>query len=276
MTLNINGILLDLSKPKIMGILNITPDSFYDGGVYNSDNKILNQVEKMLLEGADIIDIGGYSSRPGAKELTIKQETDRIIPILELIVKKFENVIISVDTFRSEIAKKAIKSGASIINDISGGEIDNNMYKVVGELKVPYVIMHMKGVPKDMQNNPKYDDIVNDIVRNLSYKIDLAKKAGILDIIIDPGFGFGKTLEQNFKILENLSFFKQLEQPIMVGVSRKSMIYKLLGISPKDALNGSTCLNSISLNNGANIIRVHDVKEAKEVVNLISFMKENS
>lgn len=276
MTLNINGILLDLSKPKIMGILNITPDSFYDGGVYNSDNKILNQVEKMLLEGADIIDIGGYSSRPGAKELTIKQETDRIIPIIELIVKKFENVIISVDTFRSEIAKKAIKSGASIINDISGGEIDNNMYKVVGELKVPYVIMHMKGVPKDMQNNPKYDDIVNDIVRNLSYKIDLAKKAGILDIIIDPGFGFGKTLEQNFKILENLSFFKQLEQPIMVGVSRKSMIYKLLGISPKDASNGTTCLNSISLNNGANIIRVHDVKEAKEVVNLISFMKENS
>jgi dihydropteroate synthase len=276
MTLNINGILLDLSKPKIMGILNITPDSFYDGGVYNSDNKILNQVEKMLLEGADIIDIGGYSSRPGAKELTIKQETDRIIPIIELIVKKFENVIISVDTFRSEIAKKAIKSGASIINDISGGEIDNNMYKVVGELKVPYVIMHMKGIPKNMQNNPKYDDIVNDIVRNLSYKIDLAKKAGILDIIIDPGFGFGKTLEQNFKILENLSFFKQLEQPIMVGVSRKSMIYKLLGISPKDASNGTTCLNSISLNNGANIIRVHDVKEAKEVVNLISFMKENS
>ena len=205
MTLNINGILLDLSKPKIMGILNITPDSFYDGGVYNSDNKILNQVEKMLLEGADIIDIGGYSSRPGAKELTIKQETDRIIPIIELIVKKFENVIISVDTFRSEIAKKAIKSGASIINDISGGEIDNNMYKVVGELKVPYVIMHMKGVPKDMQNNPKYDDIVNDIVRNLSYKIDLAKKAGILDIIIDPGFGFGKTLEQNFKILQLFS-----------------------------------------------------------------------
>ena len=172
MTLNINGILLDLSKPKIMGILNITPDSFYDGGVYNSDNKILNQVEKMLLEGADIIDIGGYSSRPGAKELTIKQETDRIIPIIELIVKKFENVIISVDTFRSEIAKKAIKSGASIINDISGGEIDNNMYKVVGELKVPYVIMHMKGNPLTMQNRPYYDDVMDELLLYFENKIE--------------------------------------------------------------------------------------------------------
>ena len=276
MTINIKGTLLDLTKPKIMGILNITPDSFFDGGEYNSEDKILNQVEKMLSEGADIIDIGGHSSRPGAEKLTIKKETERVIPIIKLIAEKFKNVIISVDTFRSEIARKAIEAGASVINDISGGDLDKKMYEVAGELKVPYIIMHMKGVPSNMQNDTEYDNVIFDIIKNLSYKIDLAKKAGVLDIIIDPGFGFGKSLKDNFKILKNLSSFKQLNQPIMVGLSRKSMIYKLLESSANDALNGTTCLNSISLNNGANIIRVHDVKEAKEAVKLIEFMNENS
>jgi len=276
MTLNIKGTLLDLSKPKVMGILNITPDSFFDGGEYNTEEKILSQVKKMLIEGADIIDIGGQSSRPGAKKLTIKKEIDRVIPIIKLITKKYKNVIISIDTFNSEVAKKAIDAGASIVNDISGGDIDKDMYRVVGNLKVPYIMMHMKGVPSTMQNNPKYDDIIFDIIKNLSYKIDLAKKAGVLDIIIDPGFGFGKSLKDNFKILKNLSSFKQLNQPIMVGLSRKSMIYKILESSAKNVLNGTTCLNSISLNNGANIIRVHDVKEAKETVKLIEFMNENS
>ena len=276
MTINIKGTLLDLTKPKIMGILNITPDSFFDGGDYNSEYKILNQVEKMLTEGADIIDVGGHSSRPGAKKISIEKETERVIPIINLIAGKFKNIIISIDTFRSEIARKAIEAGASIINDISGGDLDNKMYEVAGELKVPYIIMHMKGVPSNMQNNTEYDNVIFDIIKNLSYKIDLAKKAGVLDIIIDPGFGFGKSLKDNFKILKNLSSFKQLNQPIMVGLSRKSMIYKLLESSANDALNGTTCLNSISLNNGANIIRVHDVKEAKETVKLIEFMNENS
>ena len=276
MTINIKGTLLDLTKPKIMGILNITPDSFFDGGEYNSEYKILNQVEKMLLEGADIIDIGGHSSRPGAKKLTIEKETERVIPIIKLIVGKFKNIIISIDTFRSEIARKAIEAGASIINDISGGDLDKKMYQVAGELKVPYIIMHMKGVPSNMQNDTEYDNVIFDIIKNLSYKIDLAKKAGVLDIIIDPGFGFGKSIKDNFKILKNLSSFKQLNQPIMVGLSRKSMIYKLLESSANDALNGTTCLNSISLNNGANIIRVHDVKEAKEAVKLIEVRNENS
>jgi len=276
MTINIKGTLLDLTKPKIMGILNITPDSFFDGGDYNSEHKILNQVEKMLTEGADIIDVGGHSSRPGAKKISIEKETERVIPIIKLIAGKFKNIIISIDTFRSEIARKAIEAGASIINDISGGDLDKKMYEVAGELKVPYIIMHMKGVPSNMQNETKYDNIIFDIIKNLSYKIDLAKKAGVLDIIIDPGFGFGKSLKDNFKILKNLSSFKQLNQPIMVGLSRKSMIYKLLESSANDALNGTTCLNSISINNGANIIRVHDVKEAKETVKLIEFMNENS
>ena len=276
MTINIKGTLLDLTKPKIMGILNITPDSFFFCLYYNSEYKILNQVEKMLTEGADIIDVGGHSSRPGAKKISIEKETERVIPIINLIAGKFKNIIISIDTFRSEIARKAIEAGASIINDISGGDLDKKMYEVAGELKVPYIIMHMKGVPSNMQNETKYDNIIFDIIKNLSYKIDLAKKAGVLDIIIDPGFGFGKSLKDNFKILKNLSSFKQLNQPIMVGLSRKSMIYKLLESSANDALNGTTCLNSISINNGANIIRVHDVKEAKETVKLIEFMNENS
>ena len=276
MTININGTLLDLSTPKIMGILNITPDSFYDGGEFNSDKKILNQVEKMIIEGVDIIDIGGYSSRPGAKEVNINDEISRVIPTIELIKNKFIDTIISIDTFRSEVAKKAINSGASIINDISAGDLDSNMFNCVAELKVPYIMMHMKGTPNSMQKNPTYQNVINEIVENLSKKLFSAKKAGIVDVIIDPGFGFGKTLDHNYCILNNLSFFKELNCPILVGISRKSMVYKLIKKNPENSLNGTTCLNTISILNGAKILRVHDVKEAKEVITLTNFLNKKS
>ena len=275
MVLNIKGSVLDLSIPKIMGVLNVTPDSFYDGGIYSSEKKILKQVEKMVLDGADIIDVGGYSSKPGATPITIEEEEKRVIPIIKLIYKTFKERIISVDTFRSEISEKSINAGASIINDISGGDLDNNIYKIAGKYKTPYIIMHMRGNPSNMQNNPVYKNINYEIIKDLSKKIDLAQNNGVCDIIIDPGFGFGKTIEHNYQILNNLKLYKILDKPILVGISRKSMIYKLLKTEPSKALNGTTVLNTIALINGANILRVHDVKEAKEVIKLCSFLKEN-
>ena len=275
MVLNIKGSVLDLSIPKIMGVLNVTPDSFYDGGIYSSEKKILKQVEKMVLDGADIIDVGGYSSKPGATSITIEEEEKRVIPIIKLIYKTFKESIISVDTFRSEISEKSINAGASIINDISGGDLDNNIYKIAGKYKTPYIIMHMRGNPSNMQNNPVYKNINYEIIKNLSKKIDLAQSNGVGDIIIDPGFGFGKTIEHNYQILNNLKLYKILDKPILIGISRKSMIYKLLKTEPSKALNGTTVLNTIALINGANILRVHDVKEAKEVIKLCSFLNEN-
>ena len=275
MVLNIKGSVLDLSIPKIMGVLNVTPDSFYDGGIYSSEKKILKQVEKMVLDGADIIDVGGYSSKPGATSITIEEEEKRVIPIIKLIYKTFKESIISVDTFRSEISEKSINAGASIINDISGGDLDNNIYKIAGKYKTPYIIMHMRGNPSNMQNNPVYKNINYEIIKDLSKKIDLAQNNGVCDIIIDPGFGFGKTIEHNYQILNNLKLYKILDKPILIGISRKSMIYKLLKTEPSKALNGTTVLNTIALINGANILRVHDVKEAKEVIKLCSFLKEN-
>ena len=275
MVLNIKGDLLDLSCPKIMGILNVTPDSFYDGGIYSSEKEILLQVEKMISNGADIIDIGGYSSKPGAKTINIKEEEERVIPIIKLISKTFKNIILSVDTFRSEIAEKSLNAGASIINDISGGDLDNKIYHIAHKYKAPYIMMHMKGVPSNMQHDPSYKKINHEIIKDLSNKIDSAQKKGVSDIIIDPGFGFGKTIEHNFKILNNLKLFKVLKKPILVGISRKSMIYKILKTDPFNALNGTTSLNTIALINGANILRVHDVKEAKEVIKLFNFLKEN-
>ena len=275
MVLNIKGSVLDLSIPKIMGVLNVTPDSFYDGGIYSSEKKILKQVEKMVLDGADIIDVGGYSSKPGATLITIEEEEKRVIPIIKLIYKTFKESIISVDTFRSEISEKSINAGASIINDISGGDLENNIYKIAGKYKTPYIIMHMRGNPSNMQNNPVYKNINYEIIKDLSKKIDLAQNNGVCDIIIDPGFGFGKTIEHNYQILNNLKLYKILDKPILVGISRKSMIYKLLKTEPSKALNGTTVLNTIALINGANILRVHDVKEAKEVIKLCSFLKEN-
>ena len=275
MTLNINGSLFDLSSPKVMGILNVTPDSFYDGGNFSNENKIIEQVKKMISEGADIIDIGGYSSRPGAKNISIKEEENRVIPVIKLISKIFKKTIISIDTFRSEIAKKALDNGASLVNDISGGELDPEMYKSVSQYKAPYIIMHMKGNPSNMQDDPKYDNVTVEIIKDLSRKIQNAEESGIIDIIIDPGFGFGKTLNQNYKLLNDLKLFKTFKRPILAGLSRKSMIYKVLKNSPKEALNGTICLNTVALINGANILRVHDVKEAKETIKLFNCLQEN-
>ena len=275
MILNIKGNTLDLSSPKIMGVLNVTPDSFYDGGVYSNEKKILLQVEKMISDGADIIDIGGFSSKPGAKTISVKEEEKRVIPIIKLINNTFNKIIISVDTFRGEIAEKSLNEGASIINDISGGNLDKKIYKIANKYRVPYIMMHMKGVPANMQANPKYENINYEIIKDFSYKIDLAEKKGVCDIIIDPGFGFGKSIEHNYQILNNIKLYTVLKKPILVGISRKSMIYKLLKTDPSKALNGTTSLNTIALINGANILRVHDVKEAKEVIKLYSFLKEN-
>jgi dihydropteroate synthase len=275
MILNIKGNTLDLSSPKIMGVLNVTPDSFYDGGVYSNEKKILLQVEKMISDGADIIDIGGFSSKPGAKTISVKEEEKRVIPIIKLINNTFNKIIISVDTFRGEIAEKSLNEGASIINDISGGNLDKNIYQIANKYRVPYIMMHMKGVPANMQANPKYENINYEIIKDFSYKIDLAEKKGVCDIIIDPGFGFGKSIEHNYQILNNIKLYTVLKKPILVGISRKSMIYKLLKTDPSKALNGTTSLNTIALINGANILRVHDVKEAKEVIKLYSFLKEN-
>ncbi|MFP2996582.1 dihydropteroate synthase [Spongiivirga sp. MCCC 1A20706] len=269
MTINCKGTLIDLSSPKVMGILNITPDSFYDGGRYKNESDILFKTETMLNEGATFIDIGGYSSRPGAEHVSEDEELNRVIPIVTLLIKKFPEIIISVDTFRSEVAKKSIEVGAAIINDISAGNLDANMFGTIFEYQVPYIMMHMKGTPQNMQNDPEYDNLIKEMIYYFSEKSASARDHRINDIIIDPGFGFGKTLNHNYEILNNLELFKTLKKPILVGLSRKSMIYKMLNIAPKDALNGTTALHSIALLKGANILRVHDVKEAVECINLV-------
>ena len=275
MTLNIRGELLDLSTQKVMGILNVTPDSFYDGGYYNSNAKILKQVEKMIRDGATIIDIGGYSSRPGADDIPEKIELDRVIPSLKDCKKYFPETYFSIDTFRSKVAEECINNGADIINDISGGNLDNNMMKAVGKYQIPYIIMHMKGNASNMVKKAKYDDIIGELISYFSKKIDDAAKFNIKDVIIDPGFGFAKNISQNFELLNNLDFFKNLKMPLLVGLSRKSMIYKTLNIKPDKALNGSIVLQTISLIKGANILRVHDVKEAVECIKLIEELKKN-
>ena len=269
MTINIGGNIMNFNKPKIMGILNVTPDSFYDGGIFNSEKKVLHQVNTMIDEGVDIIDVGGYSSKPGAENISLDTELKRVIPYIKIIKKNFEGIPVSIDTFRSKVAKEAVNHGAEIINDISSGELDKKMFYTVSELKVPYIMMHMQGKPINMQINPVYKNLVVDIIENLSKKIFEARTIGINDIIIDPGFGFGKTVNDNYILLKNLSFFKELGCPILVGISRKSMIYKVLKTDPQNSLNGTTCLNTISLMNGANILRVHDVRQAKEVVDLV-------
>jgi len=260
-----------------MGILNITPDSFYDGGLYNSEKEILHQVEKMLNEGAAFIDVGAYSSRPNAELINAElinedEELKRIIPVVELILKQFPDVLLSIDTFRSNVAKHCIEAGACMINDISAGQLDHNMMITVANLNVPYVMMHMKGTPQTMQQYTNYNDLLKDILFYFSERIVEARKLGIVDLIIDPGFGFAKTLEQNYKLLNKLELFKMTELPILVGLSRKSMIYKTLDSSAKESLNGTTTLHTIALQKGANILRVHDVKEAMEVIKLMSYL----
>jgi len=268
MTINCKGTLIDLSTPKVMGILNITPDSFYDGGNYKNDASILNQVENMLSEGATFIDVGAYSSRPGANHVSEAEELKRIIPIVELLIKQFPSINLSIDTFRSNIAKECINAGAAIINDISGGKLDKKMLETVGKLGVPYVMMHMKGTPQNMQQNTAYNDLIKEIIYYFSERVAEARSHKINDIIIDPGFGFSKTLEQNYSLLNHLELLNMLEQPMLVGVSRKSMIYQLLDTNPNEALNGTTSLNTIALLKGAKILRVHDVNEAMECIKL--------
>ena len=258
-----------------MGILNITPDSFYDGGKYKNEADILFQTEKMLNEGATFIDVGAYSSRPGAAHISEKEELKRILPVIELLVKYFPEIIISVDTFRSEIAKKTIENGAAIINDISGGKMDEKMFQTVAELQVPYILMHMLGTPQNMQQNPVYEDVTKDIIRFFSEQIFKLHQLKMNDIIIDMGFGFGKTLQHNYEILSNLALFKNLDAPILIGVSRKSMLYKPLDITANEALNATTAANTIALLNGANILRVHDVKEAVEAIKIVNQLREN-
>jgi dihydropteroate synthase len=268
MFINCKGSLIDLSVPKVMGILNCTPDSFFDGGKYTNDAQLLQQAEKMLEQGAAFIDIGAYSSKPSAQFVSEEEELQRIVPVVELVLKHFPNALISIDTFRARVAKACIECGAAIVNDISAGLLDEAMLHTVGQLKVPYIMMHMRGTPQTMVKLTQYDDVVKDILFYFSQRISAARAAGIKDIIIDPGFGFAKTLAQNYEVLSKLELFKFTELPLLAGISRKSMIYNLLGTTAQESLNGTTVLNTLALTKGATILRVHDVKEAVECVKI--------
>lgn len=257
-----------MSRPMVMGILNVTPDSFYDGGRYMSQRDIERRIETIITEGADIIDIGAYSTRPGAREISEEDEWQRLQRGLKTIYEIYPDAIVSVDTFRSGIARRAVDIGAAMINDISGGDLDSGMYDTMAELHVPYVVMHMQGTPRTMQESPSYDNVTNDVISDLSIKVSQLRKRGVKDIIIDPGFGFGKKITDNYQLLNSIEKFAIFEKPIMVGVSRKSMIYKTIGTTPEESLNGTTALNAIALIKGASILRVHDVREAVECVKL--------
>ena len=274
MTINCKGQLIDISTPKVMGILNVTPDSFYDGGQYKDESSILKQVETILNEGATFIDIGGYSSRPGADYVSEAEELSRVVPVVEIILKHNPETLISIDTFRSEVAKKSIEAGAAIINDISAGHLDKNMIATVGQLGVPYIMMHMKGNPKTMHQQTDYDDLIKDINSYFAERIAKAHAAKINDIIIDPGFGFAKTTEQNYELLNNMELLQIVDKPILAGGSRKSMIYKTLNTTSENALNGTTALHMVALQKGAKILRVHDVKEAMECVTLFNQLNQ--
>jgi dihydropteroate synthase len=269
MTLNCNGKLIDLETPKVMGILNLTPNSFFDGGKYKTEGQILQQVEKMLLDGATFIDVGAYSSKPNAAFVDESTEIARLLPVVKSILAHFPEVLLSVDTFRSQVAAAVLDCGVAMINDISAENLDDKMLETIARYKVPYCMMHMKGTPNTMQSLTQYDDIILEIQYYFAQKVEKARSLGIHDIIIDPGFGFAKTIEQNFEILKQLALFKIHELPILAGISRKSMVYKTLGTSPENALNGSTVLNTIALQNGAKILRIHDVKEAMECILLV-------
>ena len=274
-TLNCNGKLLDLSRPRIMGILNLNPDSFYDGGRYNEIESALNQTEKMLSEGAHIIDLGGASSRPGAEIIPENTERERVIPVLKAVREAFPNALFSIDTWRSAIAAEALDEGASIVNDISGWSLDPALPDLLEKRKPPYILMHMQGRPDTMQSNPEYTDVVQEVLDFFIEKVEALRARGLYDIVLDPGFGFGKTVEHNFTLLKNLSVFSSvLDLPVLAGISRKSMICKVLGVSPQNALNGTTALHMVALQQGAHILRVHDVKEAVEVVTLWEMTKK--
>lgn len=276
MTINCKGELVNLTRPKVMGILNLTPDSFFDGGKYKDETSILQQVEYMLNHGATFIDMGAYSSRPGAEHVPENEELQRMLPVIDLILTKFPDTLISVDTFRSKVAAESIAHGAALINDISAGNLDAAMFDTVADYQVPYIMMNMKGTPQSMQKQATYSDVIKDLRSYFSEKIRETTSKKINDIIIDPGFGFAKTTEQNYTLLNHLDLFQTFGLPILIGLSRKSMIYKVLESSPQEALNGTTALHTIALLKGANIIRAHDVKEAMECVKLVEVLKENA
>lgn len=270
LSLKIKDRLYDLSKPLVMGILNITPDSFYDGGQYEQATTIIQQCHKMLEEGADIIDIGAYSSRPGADAISQELELERLIPAIQLIIREFPEVNLSIDTFRSEVARQAVDQGVSMINDISGGNLDDKMFETVASLKVPYVLMHMKGNPQNMATQNNYEDILLEMLAYFEKKVYKLQALGVKDIIIDPGFGFAKNIAQNYFLLNHLAYFQILNRPVLVGISRKSLIYKTLHQSPQEALNGTSVLNTVALLQSASILRVHDVREAREAIRLVA------
>ena len=273
-SINCKGHILTLNQPKVMGIINCTPDSFYDGNPENRIEHHLQLASEMLNEGADILDLGGQSTRPGSIRIDAEEEIKRVVPVIEAIVSNYPNAIISIDTYHQEVAEASVRAGASIVNDISAGELDPNMIPWVGEQKIPYICMHMKGRPESMQKAPTYENVIAEVLDFFVAKINACKKAGIVDVIIDPGFGFGKSLDHNVDLLKNLNAFSMLNCPLLVGISRKGMIYKTLNITPDQALNGTTVLNTIALLNGASILRVHDVKEAREAVLLTKYFRK--
>lgn len=267
-SVNCRGKLIDLSQPRVMGILNVTPDSFYSESRVAQTDELLRRAEKMIDEGAAFLDVGGYSSRPGAAHIDEDTERRRVIPAVEALHARFPEVAISVDTFRSRVAREAVEAGACMINDISGGNLDSRMFETVAALKVPYVLMHMKGTPQTMQLNPEYDDVIMELNRFFARRIARLHALGVDDILVDPGFGFGKTLDDNYKILKHLALFKAHDKPILIGISRKSMLYKYLGGTPADMLNATTAVHMLALQNGASVLRVHDVKPAAEAIAL--------
>ncbi|MEM9833920.1 MAG: dihydropteroate synthase [Bacteroidota bacterium] len=273
-TLNLRGKLIDLRRPHVMGILNITPDSFYDGGKYHqADRALLSQAEKMLRDGATLLDLGGYSSRPGASHISVEEEKLRVVTAIEHVAKNFPEANLSVDTFRAEVAQEALAAGACMVNDISGGELDPRMFEVVARYQVPYVLMHMRGTPQTMKQLTDYDHIVVELLGYFQQKIARLRELNVADIILDPGFGFAKTIDQNYHLLNHLQAFQELGLPVLAGLSRKSMIYKRLGGTPGNALNGTTVLNTVALLQGVAILRVHDVKEAQEAIHLVQYTK---
>jgi len=269
-TLNLKGKILDLSTPIVIGILNVTPDSFYDGGLYENEPAIIERAGTIIDQGGSIIDVGGYSSRPGAADISEDEEIKRVTAAIKSILKAYPEALLSIDTFRARVAAVAVEMGAAMINDISGGSLDNKMFDTVGKLNVPYILMHMRGTPQTMQSLTDYDDILLDLITWFEKNVYQLNQLGVNDIIIDPGFGFAKTNHQNFELLKKLTNFKMLNLPVLAGISRKSLIYKTLNITPEESLNGTTVLNTIALINGANILRVHDVREAVEVIKLFT------
>lgn len=270
-TWNTGGKIIDLSTPKIMGIVNATPDSFYANSRKNAEHEVLTTVEQMLSDGADILDVGGYSSRPGAKDVNEEEELSRVVPVIKVISKAFPEVNISIDTFRASVARQAVEAGANIVNDISGGDLDIDMFSTIKDLQVPYIMMHMRGTPQTMQTHTEYANVVMDVVKELSVKLNKLRRLGVNDVAIDPGFGFSKTLEQNYELLHQLELLHVLDTPLLVGISRKSMLHKLLDITAEEALNATTVANTIALLNGASILRVHDVKEAVQARQIVTF-----